>query len=135
MTARAENWVAGLREMADFAEQHPDLFEKQYGETINLFASDAEDMAKQTSRLGTSTKLVSENWYTMSRRFGPHRVDLNIARKQFCERVQTGTKTVKQPDPEALKQVPTIEVEEPVYEWLCPESVLTRGATVKKVAS
>lgn len=40
----------------------------------------------------------------------------------FCEKVQVGTQTVTKPDPDA--EVPTIEVEEPVYEWQCPEIVL-----------
>jgi len=130
MTKTTENWISGLRELADFAEQHPTLFERQYGETVNLFAYSPEEMAEQTATLGTSVKTISENWYTMTRRFGPHRLDLSIGRKTFCERVQTGTVTVEKPDPEALERVPTIEVEEPVYEWICPESVLAHGAAV-----
>ncbi|MCA1807334.1 MAG: hypothetical protein LC687_05740 [Actinobacteria bacterium] len=36
-----------------------------------------------------------------------------------CEQVEVGTKTVTKPDPAI--EVPTIEVEEPVYEWECKE--------------
>lgn len=125
-------WIAGLRELADFAEQQPDLFGGyNCGETVNLFASDAESMAEKTRLLGKSTKVTSDGWYIMRRWFGPHRIELNIARDNFCERVQTGTKTVSKPDPEALAQVPTVEVSEPVYEWICPESVLAHGAAAE----
>lgn len=34
-----------------------------------------------------------------------------------CQRIQTGTKLVERPAPDA----PTITVEEPVYEWACTE--------------
>ena len=34
-----------------------------------------------------------------------------------CNKVQVGTKTVEKPDPNA----PTVTVEEPVYEWQCPD--------------
>lgn len=36
-----------------------------------------------------------------------------------CERVQVGTKTVKQPDPEALALVPMVDVEVPIFEVRC----------------
>jgi len=119
-----QEYAKGLHELADFAGQHPELFDKHCGETFNIFAYTSEEMAEKTRLLGTSKKVASDGWYTMSRRFGPHQVDLSISRNTFCERVQTGTKTVEKPDPEALKQVPTIEVEEPVYEWTCPETIL-----------
>lgn len=132
MKKTTENWANGLRELADFAEQHPDLFEGHtFGEQIDLFAYTPEEMAEKTAMLGTSTKAKKGDWYCMARGFGPHRLELNIASDKFCERVQIGTKTVEKPDPEALKQVPTVEVEEPVYEWICPESVLAHGAVVK----
>ena len=41
-----------------------------------------------------------------------------------CERVQVGTKTVEQYDPEALAAVPMVTVEEPVYEYRCSDDPL-----------
>lgn len=38
-----------------------------------------------------------------------------------CVRVQTGTRTVTEPDPEAVAALPTITREEPVYEWRCAD--------------
>lgn len=43
-----------------------------------------------------------------------------VALGGVCERVQVGTRTVSKPDPAA----PLIDVEEPVYEVRCPDSVL-----------
>lgn len=40
--------------------------------------------------------------------------------ESVCVRVQTGTVTVTKPAPDA----PTIEVEEPVYEWRCADPIL-----------
>jgi len=129
MESKITKWADGLRELADFAEQQPELFENHsFGETINLFTYTPEDMAEKTRLLGNSEKVASGGWYTMRRCFGPHKIDLNIARDKFCERVQSGTKIMTKPDPEILKDVPTIEVEEPVYEWICPESVLNPNA-------
>lgn len=38
-----------------------------------------------------------------------------------CEKVQVGTKVEEQYDPEALDAVPKVEVEVPVYEYMCPD--------------
>lgn len=51
------------------------------------------------------------------------RIEINIPRDVVCEKVQVGTKTV-QKMPENFV-IPTIDVEEPVYEWKCPESLFT----------
>lgn len=40
-----------------------------------------------------------------------------------CEMVQTGTRTVRKPDPKALASVPLVDVEEPVFERRCPDPV------------
>jgi len=125
MTDYMKDWCKGLRDMADFAESHEDLSEYPTSFTLNLFADDAEEMAKMARRLGTSEKHEDSLWYFLSRSFGPHSVSLNIRREEICERVQVGTKKVMKPAPDT----PQVEVEEPVYEWSCPDSVLALGHT------
>jgi hypothetical protein len=115
-----QRWCDGLRELADFVASHEDLFEYAPDFTCNLFACDAADMADQARRFGTANKREGGKWYWLERSFGPHSIALNIAREQICERVQVGTQKVMKPVPNA----PQIEVEEPVYEWSCPDSVL-----------
>lgn len=44
-----------------------------------------------------------------------------------CERVQVGTKKVEKYDPEALSAIPKIVVEEPVFEYRCPDPITQAG--------
>lgn len=46
-----------------------------------------------------------------------------------CTRVQTGTRTVTEPDPDAVAALPTITREEPVYEWRCADALADMAAT------
>lgn len=128
ITDDAQKWVDGLRAIADFAESHPDLINDWgwYGQTFNIFATNAEDMVKKTRILGTAEKTVSAGFYTMRRKFGPHSLELNISRETFCEKKKVGTKIVRVVDPEYKRpdDIPMVEIEEDVYEWVCPESVL-----------
>jgi|TARA_R100000482_G_scaffold124710_2_gene78569 hypothetical protein len=41
-----------------------------------------------------------------------------------CERVQVGTKSVEKYDSDALLSIPKITVDEPVYEYRCPDPIL-----------
>jgi hypothetical protein len=118
-----QEWADGLREMADFADRHPDLFNSR-GEKFNIFATDAKDFARKARALGKADKIQEGSFYILRRRFGPHMVDLNIFRKELCEKVLVGTKIVSRQDPELIAAVPVIEVTEDVYEWHCPESIL-----------
>lgn len=113
-------WCKGLRELADFAESHEDLFDHTPGFTCYLFANHASDMAAKARLLGKANKHEGDKWYWLDRPFGPHHIALNISREKICERIQVGTQKVMKPDPET----PQVEVEEPVYEWSCPDSVL-----------
>ena len=42
-------------------------------------------------------------------------------REGVCERVRVGTKTVEKYDSDALLSIPKVTVEEPVFEWMCPD--------------
>lgn len=122
------DYADGLRRLADFIDAHPDLFRDTCELTVNLFAENREEFAEKARQLGSAEKVEMGGWYVLRKKFGPHRLDLNIAREYVCTQVQTGTRTVSKPDPEVLATVPTVEVEEPVYEWQCPDSLL-RPAT------
>lgn len=47
-----------------------------------------------------------------------------------CERVQVGTKTVQKFDPEQLASVRKVTVQEPVYEFRCPDPIIAAGLVV-----
>ncbi len=57
------------------------------------------------------------------RRFGALAVVASVPREEVCERVVTGTREVTEsvPDPEAMKEVPIVEVTKTVedVEWRC----------------
>jgi hypothetical protein len=54
------------------------------------------------------------------------RIEVNITRDEVCEQVQVGTRKVERPDPNVT--VPMVEVEEPIYEWKCPEVIFGGSA-------
>ena len=117
-------WAEGLRELADFAEEHPCLFERADGEAVHLFARNREELAEKARDLGTAEKHEDTSFYYLVRRFGPHQVTLNIEREKVCTRIQTGVEEILAPDPEAVKQLPLVKTWKPTYEWSCPDSIL-----------
>lgn len=126
MSENMKNWCDNLRDLADFMEEHEDLTSGYIQPfSLYLFAGDVKDMAEKGRMLGASKKDEAGGYYSLNKSFGVHSVSLNILRDKICAKVQVGTKTVSQPDPELLKDVPLVEVEEPVYEWTCPDSVLS----------
>jgi hypothetical protein len=70
------------------------------------------------AKIGEVNK-VMDNYAGLSRRFGPHVLQVFTTRERVCERVQVGVETVSRPDPEALALVRTVETVEPIYEWRC----------------
>lgn len=44
-----------------------------------------------------------------------------------CERVQVGTKRVEQFDPAYVANIPMVTVDEPVYEYVCADPIVTAG--------
>jgi hypothetical protein len=122
-----QEFVDNLRELADFLEKNPNLIPwggfscYRSARTIDEFAT----LIKGTG--GTWEKSVDEIDMEMTQLFGPHRVTVYVPRGEICERVQTGTRTETVPDPDY--EVPTIIQEVPVYEWVCPPSVLGKAKT------
>jgi hypothetical protein len=84
-TVKRLEYVAGLRAFADYLAQpqaaNIDLWSfPGGGVTVNAFADDAESFDRQTRALGPDAEPpLVEGWYLISRRrFGPHRLDVNI---------------------------------------------------------
>jgi hypothetical protein len=108
MSDHTRAWVDGLRKLADFVEKHPTLGEELSAVSILVYACTSEEFIQLAKELGSGEKVSEDSWYTLRRRFGPHRFELFTDRNEVCERVLVGTQTV-------LK---------PVYEWHCPDSIL-----------
>ena len=117
-------WIRGLYDMAEFFENHSHLIPRHSEVTVDLFAmgddpvASIRTMIKGTGRWDKSVETVA--WFELRRWFGPHHIAINASRDAVCERVQVGTRTVEKPDPDA----PHVTVDEPIYEYHCPDSIL-----------
>lgn len=122
LDARQREWIEGLRELADFLEAHPAILNPVSTFMMNQFVygDDAKTRIRMMVRgTGKWEKTPKGDFFCLSRPFGPHTVDINTSREEVCEKVQVGTREVEVQDPEILKTVPMVTVNEPVYEWEC----------------
>ena len=104
MSEAKRAYIAGLREMADFMEEHPDLAPEYSSYIAYIFASTKRKMAMLGLQLGNAEKSANDSWFNVTRKFGPQ---------------------VEVPDPEAVAKLPTVKrttVTEKV-EWICPPSL------------
>lgn len=132
-TVERAEFVRGLRELADFLAAHPEIdFSPDYGTaTVQWWCGGPNDLAAAARTLGRVEKKSDDSFLSLVRHFGPHKIDAYALHSRVCERVVVRTETVatEVPDPEALKQVPTVTVteEREIVEWRCPESILAGG--------
>lgn len=132
-------FVAGLRELADFYESRPDMPLPYTGTTAplniwtfgNLGGDERDPKAAlgQIARfMGRAEKVTDDRFFFVSRSFGPIRLEAGAYREEVCERVVVGTETdeIEDYDPDALALVPKVtkRIEREVVEWKCPESIL-----------
>jgi hypothetical protein len=127
--------TAGLRSMASFIEQNPELA-KGFRYTLQTAAlnlhmqhdrdpvAQLAEYAKAAARHGaTVTKDIDDQFHNLIIDFGGAKTRVIAYRNEVCERVVTGAQTVTKTvqDPDALAAVPTVEVTETVetYEWVC----------------
>jgi hypothetical protein len=114
MTTRREGYIAGLRALADFLEQHPDM-PTPYYDTINIFVPTREEIAT-IARLTSWEKEYQTTYFVLRKMFGDDlRLEVNIDRGAVCRKVVTGTKTVP--------AQPEHTIEE--YAWVCDEPILS----------
>lgn len=93
------------------------LIDKDREAKVNEFL-DAypESTVERRSGYGKPDMLVS--WFDSG-----VRVEVNFG-SGVCEQKQVGTKIVETYDPEQLAALTKIEVEQPVYEYFCPDPIL-----------
>ena len=133
-TAKAMIAVNGLRELADFIEQHPEthnaLGYNNLAVTINHPCNSRDEIVQTRRSLGGRwDKQESEDYFTIRRSFGPlANYDLYASRRLVCEKRVVGKKERVElaPDPEAVAALPLLPrtVEEEEIEWVCPPSLL-----------
>lgn len=116
MNDTQRDWITGLRDMADWFEQHPDRIPPYLPVTVNLFADDRDDLIAYAREFGKADKSVVNDWFALRKRFGPHAIDANLPREEICRKVVTGTRQVPAQMIEAR--------EEEIVEWVCEDALL-----------
>lgn len=113
---RRSAFVQGLRDMADFLEQHPNV-DHPKNDTMNVFVSTREDIVRN-ARGSSWEKIYNDTWFYLRKEFGEDLIfEINCARATICRQVEIGEKIVPaQPaQPERVEKV---------YEWICDDASL-----------
>lgn len=123
MTNEEKTWrqqfVAGLRELADFYEQHECV--PEFVSILNGFVDTAEQLVAARRALGARKKElhgISDELIGFTRSFGPLNLTIIAKREEVCQRVKVGEKIIPARPERTLPAEP--EKREPVYEWECP---------------
>lgn len=120
-----------LRALADLLDEHPEVempYVDCWGDEITgirfQLTSDGDQAAAKAAAVvkafpGPFRKDWGDDSLTFRGEFAGAPVEVRTNRADVCVARQVGTKTVMKKDPEALKAVPEVEVEVPVYEYDC----------------
>jgi hypothetical protein len=125
--------AAGLRDLADWIEAHPELAVDLRPIQIKAFPPDEPESVRTWAvAMGKAEKEYVDTLFSLNAFFGPVKLSAIYWRDRVCQRVVTGTRHVVETvrDPEALEAVPLVEVEreEEIVEWIC-EPILAEAAT------
>ena len=126
MSADRQDFINGLRQLADYLEARPALPVPDdlpvQGWVFSWDDDAREELAAAARAMGKAEKQVSDFAFTLR---GPQFAGgiyyyVGASRHTVCERVVVGTEKVEVPDPNA----PTITEEREIVEWHCPDSLL-----------
>lgn len=99
---------AGLRELADFFDEHPEVHHSEKM-TINHFVCNRDEFIELAKHLKPFKKDPNDKYYSLVRMFGPIKLDVYCNRDTICTK-----RTVKK----------LVEVDE----WDCPEHLLSNNS-------
>ncbi|MFF1633940.1 hypothetical protein [Leifsonia sp. NPDC058248] len=122
-----QEYIDGLRKLADLLESNPDLPTPYISSTTAIWSdwNDAAGVAKLASLIPGAMRKNDPNdgaynaeYYelTSDMKCGPFQLQVRSYRATVCAKVQTGTKTVMVA---AVKAAPARIEEVPVYEFVC----------------
>ena len=114
--------IAGLRDLARFLEDHPDVKVFPYIGMVVPF-QDREEFAVTALALGRAEKKHDSHYFSLERFFGPYvRYEAFIACEKVCTRLVVGTRDV-------VEQVIPAHTEE-IVEWECHESLFDKKGSL-----
>lgn len=126
-------WIEGLRKVADFFEQHPEVMPLGWmrggefeacPETFNIPNQTKQQLSIAAKALGHADKVLTDSHFTIHGLVGGHAIDFYNTRESVCERVVVGTKVVPAHILPAREEMVIPESVQEVYEWKCPDSLL-----------
>lgn len=113
-----QDTIDGLRELADYLEERPDVPLPYFG-MINAFA-EADRLPVVARAMGGFTKAHTGDFLSLTKQFTSGvMLAVHFNSEEVCERVVVGT--------EEVPAVPAHTKE--IVEWKCPESVLAFAET------
>jgi len=121
----ATEYAAGLRELADWIEAHPER--PRPSGTLTVYSLNSrEEAAACLQALGTCKKEYTEDNFYLSREFGPIKLTFMFYRSAICSRRVVGQKQVgTQVIPASITPETIIPAHtEDIIEWDCGESLL-----------
>jgi hypothetical protein len=115
-----------LRAIADFIEAHPELHLPLL-QRIDIFEADPKSLPKYAAAFGKAAKdVLGDNLFILRRTFGTIKLEANWTRDRVCERVVVGQREIPDQIIPAKPEEFIPGHKEDVYEWRCPESILSR---------
>jgi hypothetical protein len=118
---RAADYAAGLRELADYLEAHPELVPSWGGVAVADWVDNAK-LAKAARMPGWNKEKDTISGFKLRRRFGSHALTI-YPEQAVCEKVKTGERTEEVIDPEYLENAPKITKVVEEFEWKCPDYI------------
>jgi len=141
MNVTSQQFAKNLREIAALFEAHPELPAPQGTELLQCWVSDehSKEHMAQIARIpgGWDKKMDSDEYATfrLERKMGNFIIMVKAWRKNVCERVQVST--IHEPErvipAREAAVIPAREAaviparDVPVYEWHCPDSLLSEA--------
>jgi hypothetical protein len=107
--------IQGLRDLADFLEQHPGVPAPTYNA---LLVSSTKEMLTRIARMASWTKDYGGEYFSLKKEFlGGLTLDIYTSRSEVCRKVVVGERVVpaRPAEPERVEEV---------VEWVCEEALL-----------
>jgi hypothetical protein len=119
-------FIQGLRDMADFLEERPDLIERYDAFDLNSYFDEKQlnEFKERAKLLGTAKKEAGQysSYFKLYKEFGPHTISVNMNREAVCVKTVTGTRMVEATEDRIIPGKPAHM--EATYSWECPPSIL-----------
>lgn len=120
--AKNSKMIKGLRDIIDLIDALPENAPNAYiyDTEVHFFVTTVEEMVNLRLSIGGKfDKMPNDSFYYLMKTMPNYKVVIFANRENVCEKVKVGTKKVMDYD----KNVPMIEVEEDIYEWICPDKL------------